>query len=439
MYHDGAAMGAHAGREDTLAKIGQVAWFPGMSHLVRQWVGTCAVCKMHRPQPTLSVDERTSLYDRPFRVIIIDAVGPISPKDTYCGRKCEWLLHALCPFSQYTWLHASPSDDSDEWARFLVEEVFFDLAGFPAVLKSDRGAAFTGAVIKSVNGLLGITHAFGTAYHPQSQGAIEGTHPRINTILSTYCERHGYSWARFSKLAQWALRATPRAELGHRSPYEVITGLRPQGPMDALLARMSAKTLSAADYVSDLRRHITDLHREVQISVVAEAEARAAAKQSKHLPDAEPAIGVGSYVFLRRPPTIQAKTDGEDDEERVNVSRRLLPRAHAHLYMVKKVLSDQVVVLCDPHTHSEDLGFAQPVHMARLIPFTLCGLEGALPERSAPRLEIVSRDGSSHAGTLVAQTATGLVRVQWDAGGETELLDLGGLEYRWLPEGPAPA
>ena len=100
------------------------------------------------------------LHDRPFRVIFIDALGPISPR----REEAEFIFHAEDPFSRWVWLHCSPADTAEEWARFLVEDVFFDLCGFPAVLRSDRGSAFTSQVIASVNQLLGITHAFGAAF-----------------------------------------------------------------------------------------------------------------------------------------------------------------------------------------------------------------------------------------------------------------------------------
>ena len=61
-------------------------------------------------------------------------------------------------------------------------------------------------------------------------------------------------------------------------------------------------------------------------------------------------------------------------------------------------------------------------------------MESAVPEGTRPRLEAYKRDGSTTKGTLVAQTATGKVRIEWD-GGRTELTDLESLEYRWLPEG----
>ena len=57
---------------------------------------------------------------------------------------------------------------------------------------------------------------------------------------------------------------------------------------------------------------------------------------------------------------------------------------------------------------------------------------------AAPRIEVMDRDGTPYTGTLIAQTATGWVRIKWDADDSDELLELENLEYRWLPEGLAP-
>ena len=140
----------------------------------------------------MSAEQRTELHDRPFRVIFIDALGPIYPK----SGDAEFIFHAEDPFSRWVWLFAAPADTAEEWARFLVEDVFFDLCGFPAVLRSDRGSAFTSQVIAAVNELLGISHVFGTAFQPQSQGYIEGRHKTINSILAAYAGEHPEHWAR---------------------------------------------------------------------------------------------------------------------------------------------------------------------------------------------------------------------------------------------------
>ena len=122
------------------------------------------------------------LHNRPFRVIFIDTVGPISPPDG----EYAYIAHAECPFTRWCWMHPLKANTDVEWARFLVENVFFDVCGFPSVLRSDRGPEFTGQVVHAVNKLLGIDHAFGASFHPESQGYVEGRHKSLNFILAAF-------------------------------------------------------------------------------------------------------------------------------------------------------------------------------------------------------------------------------------------------------------
>jgi len=167
-FHDGESMGGHTDVRGTLGKLAEFCWWPGMEKDVARWVGSCSVCRLTKPSRALTARQRTELHDRPFRVLFIDAVGPISPPDG----EFRYLFHAECLFTWWCWVRPSPADSEEAWAKFLVEEVFFDVCGFLAVLRSDRGSAFTGSVIRAVNELLGIAQVFGSAYHPQSQGSM---------------------------------------------------------------------------------------------------------------------------------------------------------------------------------------------------------------------------------------------------------------------------
>ena len=89
-YHDSESMGAHAGMEDTYNKIKQIVWWAGLERDVKSWVRTCSVCKLTKPQKGLTAAQRSELFDRPFKVIFIDTIGPISPADQ--GRRLS-LIH----------------------------------------------------------------------------------------------------------------------------------------------------------------------------------------------------------------------------------------------------------------------------------------------------------------------------------------------------------
>ena len=101
-----------------------------MEHEVRRRVATCSVCRLLKPTPALSIDSRMELCDRPFRIRIIDLVGPIRPPDG----EYSYIAHAECPFSRFCWLEPMKEDSEEEWAKFVVEHIFFDLAGVNALL-----------------------------------------------------------------------------------------------------------------------------------------------------------------------------------------------------------------------------------------------------------------------------------------------------------------
>ena len=63
-------------------------------------------------------------------------------------------------------------------AKKIIEAVikFFTLVGLPKTLQSDQGSNFISQVFQQVMHELGIQQRNSSAYHPQSQGAIERFH-----------------------------------------------------------------------------------------------------------------------------------------------------------------------------------------------------------------------------------------------------------------------
>ena len=135
LYHDSTLEGGHPSARDTRAKVMEHVWWPSLESDVIKWVATCLTCKQVKPQLALTVEQRTRLADRPFRLLQADTIGPIEPPDN--GYK--YLAHVEDLFSRWCWVHPMKTASAKEWATFLVEYVYFDVAGFPAALKTDRG------------------------------------------------------------------------------------------------------------------------------------------------------------------------------------------------------------------------------------------------------------------------------------------------------------
>ena len=77
--------------------------------------------------------------------------------------------------------------------------------------------------------------------------------------------------------------------------------------------------------------------------------------------------------------------------------------------------SAQTVLLEDPDTGSTDIGIAQPVSIARVIPFDMGNLES--PVDSIQRLFLQIRVGNEWGkAEVIRQTATGAVRLRCSDG-----------------------
>lgn len=276
-------------------------------------------------------------------------------------------------------------------------------------------------IVRAVNQLLGIQQAFGSSYHPQSQGFIEARHKPINKTIRAYASSNPTKWARYIKLAQWAMRATPRADLGGRSPYEVITGLRPQGPLTTLFDKMKVKTVTPSEYVKGLQENLQVIQEQVAMNYAAEIDAKLQKREgdskSGWVPD------VGDTVFLRRPPTGAGDVKG--------TSRKLLPLCDTRLYRVAKVVGPSTYFLADADTGSSDLGFPQPVALDRLVPYDLCEMETPINEKEQLWIEVDSKRGVE-TFRIIAQSATGRVRLRDETSGEEHTADLAKLDWRWV-------
>ena len=305
----------------------------------------------------------------------------------------------------------------------------FDLAGFVPVLRSDRGAAFLSEVVAQINNLVHTDHCLGSAYHPQSQGFVEARHQKINRLLASYCGKHPERWARWLPLAQWVMRATPLASRGSRSPFEIITGMLPQGPIDDVVRRLEpGKVLDPESYVRNLVDSLSSIHETIANELKATHDE---GLHEKQMEEQGVALGVGDIVVLKVPPQMLAQEVGAAG----GVSTRLLPRYRPTLYRIRKMVSPQDVILADPDTGSTQLGFQQPVHISRLHRFDLAELDTPIEE--GPLTIEVLRGTSWKRGLVQRQSATGQVLVTYPDE-EAEWLDLGSEEYRWTYSVDAP-
>lgn len=90
----------------------------------------------------------------------------------------------------------------------------FTQFGLPKGIQSDQGSNFTANIFKQVMSTLGIKQHLSSAYHPESQGALERWHQTLKSMLTKYCLETEKEWDEGLPLVLYAIRSTQQESLG---------------------------------------------------------------------------------------------------------------------------------------------------------------------------------------------------------------------------------
>ena len=410
-------LGPHRDRDRTVQAIQDAGlWWQKMHTDVGSYVRHCLVCASAKARPIVTGHQRSRDYDGPFRYLIIDFVGPMSPPSK---NNHVYMFTCACAWSGWYWAIPCVGNDSQTAAHCLFYHVMCDLAGYPACLGSDRDKAFVEGVVQHLVNFFGIVHVIGTAYHPQSQSPVERPHREYNALCKTFMTDFS-EWEVMVYIFVWVIRTTCKLFNGSYTPYEVITGMKPRSPIDCLLASPSGLERTSVDkYVSDLVTYLKKVHQYVDAKHEQVREQSQRAKYRELGPGG--ALSVGDYCFVKKAPV-------------EGISRRFQSHTFDNVFQVVEALGSgtdaKAYILSDLSGSRENLGFTQPVALDRLIPVEL--LPMAAPDSDQNTRILIHDGGQSRAATIVAQTMDGRVYIKYDDS-ETEIcISLSSLNYQWL-------
>ena len=411
------ALGPHRDRDRTVQAIQDAGlWWQKMHTDVGTYVRHCLVCASAKARPIVTGHQRSRDYDGPFRYLIIDFVGPMSPPSK---NNHVYMFTCACAWSGWYWAIPCVSNDSQTAAHCLFYHVMCDLAGYPACLGSDRDKAFVEGVVQHLVNFFGIVHVIGTAYHPQSQSPVERPHREYNALCKTFMTDFS-EWEVLVYIFVWVIRTTCKLFNGSYTPYEVITGMKPRSPIDCLLASPSGLERASVDtYVSNLVEYLKKVHHYVDAKHEEVRENSQRAKYRELGPGG--ALSVGDYCFVKKAPV-------------EGISRRFQSQTFDSVFQVVEALGSgtdaKAYILSDLSGSRENLGFTQPVALDRLIPVEL--LPMAAPDRDQNTRILVHDGGQSRAATIVAQTMDGRVYIKYDESEAEVCVNLSSLNYQWL-------
>ena len=333
-------MSGHLGINKTYHKIINHFYWPGLKSDVSKYCKTCHTCQMvGKPNQTIPKAQLHPIpaFDEPFSRILIDCVGPL-PR-TKSGN--EYLLTIMCTSTRFPEAIPLRNIKTKSIVKALIK--FFTFVGLPKSVQSDQGSNFMSGIFQQVMHELGIKQFRSSAYHPESQGALERFHQTLKNMIRSYCFDTEKDWDEGIHLLLFAVRESVQESLGF-SPFELVFGHSIRGPLKLLKEKFLSNDetpLNLLQYVSDFRNRLSRAC-EVARSNLKKSQGKMKARYDNHVIDRkfEPGdkvlalLPIPGRPLQARPYTIDKKTS--DLNYIINTPGRRKNKQMCHVNMLKE-------------------------------------------------------------------------------------------------------
>lgn len=244
----------HLGVTKTYNHILRYFFWPRLKRDVSAYVKSCHTCQMTgkpnqsiRPVPLHPIPA----VENPFEHLIIDCVGPL-PKSKSGS---QYLLTVMCLVTRYPAAYALRNITAKSVVRALTQ--FIAIFGIPKVIQSDQGSNFSSHLFAQVLRQLNVKHNQASAYHAQSQGALERFHQTLKSLLRSYCTELCGDWEEGLPWLLLAAREVCQESTGF-SPNDLVFGHKVRGPLAVIHDEWASKDPPAnlLDYVNGFRHRL---------------------------------------------------------------------------------------------------------------------------------------------------------------------------------------
>ena len=227
LAHESSMVG-HLGINKTYSKITKHVYWPQNRHCVEEFCKNCHICQMvGKPNQQISVAPLKPIptFEEPFSKVIIDCVGPLP--ETKCRN--QYFLTIMCASTRFP--EAITNITAPKISNALVN--FLTLVGLPKEIQLDQGSNFMLGSFQQVVFQLGANQIKSSAYHPESQGALERFHSPLKNMIRTYCLANEKDWDEGNSLLLFAVRKSIQDSLGF-SAFGLVFGHSVRGPLKLL-------------------------------------------------------------------------------------------------------------------------------------------------------------------------------------------------------------
>jgi len=217
-YHD-APTGGHQGLERTLNRIRMNHTWPGITKDVEKYISKCEYCQKNKTFKKAKAPLKiTDTPDKPFEKCALDIVGPLTITST--GNK--YILTFQDNLTKFSKAIPIPNQEAATVAREFTIKIVLEY-GIPEEVLTDQGTNFVSEMFKNVCKLLKINKVQTTAYHPESNGALERSHRTLTEYLRHYINADQTDWDEWLPYAIFTYNTTPHTATGY-TPFELVYG-----------------------------------------------------------------------------------------------------------------------------------------------------------------------------------------------------------------------
>lgn len=254
-------IGGHVGVNRLEKRIKQFYIFNDMKKKIQNVVLSCDLCQKNKVGKITKIPMAiTTTARNPFERIALDIVGPLP--ETMRGNK--YLLTFQDDLTKFIETIPLPDQESETIARAFVHHIILKFSS-PETILTDNGTNFVSKLFQNTCKILGIKRKLTTAYHQQTNGALERTHRTLKEFLRNYINNERNNWDETIQFGTYVFNTTPHTATSF-SPYELLYGFKSRLP-NALKTKPQV-VYNYDDYLFELKYRMQNAHtiaRESQI------------------------------------------------------------------------------------------------------------------------------------------------------------------------------
>ena len=239
-------LAGHLGKRKTADRILQRFYWPGVHNDVVTFCKSCIECqKLGRQKVGRAPLVPLPVIQEPFTRIAMDIVGPL-PRSSRGNR----YVLVVCDYAtRYPEAIAMRIVEAERVAEELVTQ--FSRVGVLKEILTDQGTNFTSQLLQELYRMLHVRHIRTSLYHPQTDGLVERFNQTLKTMLRKTAVDEGKDWNWLLPYVLFAYREVPQNSTGF-SPFELLYGRSPRGPLDVLKETWEGKDKSPEIVVSHI-------------------------------------------------------------------------------------------------------------------------------------------------------------------------------------------